>query len=50
MTGSGDMAVGANIVGTVLFIITSTTAPKTLGKSRGRELSNGNMNKAGGGR
>jgi hypothetical protein len=50
MTGSGDMAVGANVVGTVLSIMTSTTALKTLGESRGRESLNGNMNKMGGGR
>jgi hypothetical protein len=50
MTGSEDMAVGADVVGTVLSIMTSMMAPKTLGKSRGGESSNGNINNTGGGR
>jgi hypothetical protein len=50
MTGSGDVAVGADIVGTVLSIMTSTTAPKTFSESGGRELPNRNMNQTGGGR
>jgi hypothetical protein len=48
MTGSGDVAVGTDVVGTVLSIMTSTTAPKTFGESGGREPSNGNMNQTGG--
>jgi hypothetical protein len=39
MTGSGYVVVGADVVGTVLLIMTSTTTPKTLGKG-GSETTN----------
>jgi hypothetical protein len=39
------MAVGADIVGTVLSIVTSTTAPKTLGEGRSGEASDWDMYK-----
>jgi hypothetical protein len=44
------MAVGADVVGTILSIVTSTTAPKALGEGRSRKASNWNVNKASGGR
>ena len=46
MTGGGNMAVGADIVGAVLSIVTSTTAPKTLGEGGSGEASDWNMYKA----
>jgi hypothetical protein len=45
MTGGGNMAVGADIVGAVLSIVTSTTAPKTLGEGGSGEASDWNMYK-----
>jgi hypothetical protein len=47
MTGGGNVAVGADIVGAVLSIVTSTTAPKTLGESRSGEASDWDVNKTG---
>jgi hypothetical protein len=48
MTGSGNVTVGADIVGTVLLIVTSMTAPKTLGKGGSGESMDGNMYKMSG--
>jgi hypothetical protein len=45
MTGSGNVAVGADVVGTVLSIVTSTTTLKALGEGRGGEASDWNMYK-----
>jgi hypothetical protein len=45
MTGGGNMAVGADIVGAVLSIVTSTTAPKTLGEGGSGKASDWNMYK-----
>jgi hypothetical protein len=45
MTGGGNVAVGADIVRAVLSIVTSTTAPKTLGEGRSGEASDWNMYK-----
>jgi hypothetical protein len=47
MTGGGNMAVGADVVGAILSIVTSTTTPKALGEGRGGEASDWNMDKTG---
>jgi hypothetical protein len=44
------VAVGTDVVGTVLSIMTSMMALKTFSESGGREPSNGDMNQTGGSR
>ena len=41
MTGGGNMAMGANIIGTVLSIMTCTMTSKTLGEGRCGAAMNG---------
>jgi hypothetical protein len=50
MAGGRKVAVGADIVGAVLSIVTSMTAPKTFGEGGSRESADGNVHKASGSR
>jgi hypothetical protein len=50
MTRGRDVVVGADVVGAILSIVTSTTALKAFGESRSWESSDRNVDQASGSR